>query len=567
MSFTAGSRIWKGPCRFVALVSAALLLACDRPDPTRPEPLPSPVAQVTPLPVPSTSVVASGHQDPNVPGNTVDNNLTTRWSAPGDGQWIQYDLGATKAIGRVDIAWYQQAPNTWESVFDIQVSSDGATWTGVFSGRSRAGIVEPQGYGFPTVTCRYVRIVGHGQWDGATLDSWWNSITEVDIYTVLPVSSVVASGHDGNVPQNTLDNNLGTRWSHEGDGRWIQYDLGAARAIGGVDIAWYQQLPNTWESAFDIEVSSDAGTWTRVFSGRSRAGNLQYQRYEFATVTCRYVRIVGHGQWDGATLDSWWNSITEVDIHPGSGAGTCPAPATGPQPGTIIFQDGFESGSLSAWTQDPQTGRYSIETNLARVKSGTRSLRTLYTPTNTYGLITRWFMPGYDEVYFKFDMMFEEAFEHSMHFLTICGNNINNSKSCWGRAGSPPNGADYFYAGVDPVEQSNYRNLGPFSFYTYWPDMSCCYGNRFYQTPPQTPVVGGQWQEIVYHIKMNTPGQYNGSQTMWVNGVKKLEKLNMRWRTTTDLKINEIRFDNWMNTGDAPKTEYVWVDNVTVWRP
>jgi parallel beta-helix repeat protein len=303
--------------------SAALALACDRADLTRPEPLPSPMAQVTPLPVPA--VVASA-DDGNVPQNTLDNNLATRWSAFGDGQWIQYDLGADKFVGRVDIAWYQPAPNTWESAFDIDVSPEAGPWTRVFSGRSSAGNAQPQGYGFPTVTGRYVRITGHGQWDGATLDSWWNSITEVDIYTVLPVSSVLASGHqDPNVPGNTLDNNLGTRWSQQGDGSWIRYDLGSARAIGGVDIAWYQQPPDTWESAFDIEVSSDAATWTRVFSGRSSAGNVQYQRYEFSTITCRYVRIVGHGQWDGATFSSWWNSITEVDIHPGSGTGTCPA--------------------------------------------------------------------------------------------------------------------------------------------------------------------------------------------------------------------------------------------------
>src|SRR2546430_12182098 len=47
-----------------------------------------------------------------------------------------------------------------------------------------------------------------------------NSITETAIYgsaaaTIkpVPVASVVASGDDGNVPQNTLDNNLATRWS------------------------------------------------------------------------------------------------------------------------------------------------------------------------------------------------------------------------------------------------------------------------------------------------------------------------------------------------------------------
>jgi hypothetical protein len=35
------------------------------------------------------------------------------------------------------------------------------------------------------------------------------------------VASVSASADDGNVPANTLDDNLGTRWSAKGDGQWI----------------------------------------------------------------------------------------------------------------------------------------------------------------------------------------------------------------------------------------------------------------------------------------------------------------------------------------------------------
>ena len=43
---------------------------------------------------------------------------------------------------------------------------------------------------------------------------------------------VTASTHDGNVPANTVDNNLNTRWSAEGDNQWIAYDLGSARTVG-----------------------------------------------------------------------------------------------------------------------------------------------------------------------------------------------------------------------------------------------------------------------------------------------------------------------------------------------
>src|SRR5207244_666748 len=143
-----------------------------------------------------------------------------------------------------------------------------------------------------------------------------------------------------------------------------------------------------------------------------------------------------------------------------------------------------------------------------------------------------------------FYVMFEEGFDHGPHFVVVCGNNINDSGSCFGKAAVVPNGSDFFYAGIDP-DYNGTEVLLPLSYYTYWPDMSCCYGNRFYQTAPQIPLVGGQWQEVVYHIKLNTPGQSNGSQTLWVNGVKKIDMQNMRWRTTTDLRANMLRIDNW----------------------
>src|SRR5947207_1649582 len=137
-------------------------------------------------------------------------------------------------------------------------------------------------------------------------------ITSADL-TPLPVASVLASGDDGNIPQNTLDNNLATRWSASGDGQWIRYDLGAVTAVGPVTIAWYRGTE--WASAFDIEVSLDSLTWTRVFTGRSSGQTLQPERYDFPTVPGRYVRIVGHGQWSGTTQFSLWNSITETAIY------------------------------------------------------------------------------------------------------------------------------------------------------------------------------------------------------------------------------------------------------------
>src|SRR5207247_8336727 len=142
-----------------------------------------------------------------------------------------------------------------------------------------------------------------------------------------------------NAPENTLDNNLATRWSASGDGQWIRYDLGTVMAVGPVTIAWYQGT--AWASAFDIEVSLDSLTWTRVFTGRSSGQTLQPERYDFPTVTGRYVRIVGHGQWSGATQLSVWNSLTEAAIYAGAAAPSAAVPVA---PAMV----GAEAGSLPA---------------------------------------------------------------------------------------------------------------------------------------------------------------------------------------------------------------------------
>src|SRR2546425_246092 len=183
--------------------SAALALACDRNDLTSPQPSPRPLAAaVTSLSV--LSVTASGN-DGNVPQNTLDNNLATRWSAYGDGQWIRYDLGALTAIDGVNIAWY--LGDSRSAHFDIQVSLDTVTWTTVFSGQSSGLTTQFEPYAFPSVAARYLRIMGHGQWSGPTLLTLWNSITRkstrLNSRHKLSSSAVFSFEKEGNVPQNT----------------------------------------------------------------------------------------------------------------------------------------------------------------------------------------------------------------------------------------------------------------------------------------------------------------------------------------------------------------------------
>src|SRR5437899_1792040 len=124
----------------------------------------------------------------------------------------------------------------------------------------------------------------------------------------LPIGSVTASGNDGNLPTNVLDNNLNTRWSNLGVGSFIQADLGVQKTICSVDIAWYRG--NLRVNNFVISVSSDGTSFTNVFTGKSSGTTLFAEKYTLPTsVTTRFVRVTVNGN-----TENQWASITGLSI-------------------------------------------------------------------------------------------------------------------------------------------------------------------------------------------------------------------------------------------------------------
>jgi hypothetical protein len=128
----------------------------------------------------------------------------------------------------------------------------------------------------------------------------------------LAISSIKASGYESspisNPPTNTIDNNLGTRWSNYGVGSWIQGDIGT-KIICSVDIAWYNG--NQRQNNFVISVSNDGITFTNVFTGKSSGTTLSPERYNLpANISARYVRITVNGN-----TQNNWASITEIAVY------------------------------------------------------------------------------------------------------------------------------------------------------------------------------------------------------------------------------------------------------------
>jgi F5/8 type C domain len=259
--------------------------------------------------LPITGVTASGN-DGNVPSNVLDNNLNTRWSNFGVGSWIRVDLGSTKSICSVDIAWYLGNQRT--NNFAIATSTDGTTFNIVFSGTSSGTTLNSEKYTFASTNARYVRVTVNGN-----SQNNWASITELDVFgssissctgTNLPISGATASGFEtGYPPSNAIDNDFSTRWSNSLFGSWIRVDLGSTKSICSVDIAWFNG--NQRQYHFVIATSTDGTTFTNKFSGDSSGTTLNSEKYTFASTNARYVRVTVNGN-----TQNNWATMYELDV-------------------------------------------------------------------------------------------------------------------------------------------------------------------------------------------------------------------------------------------------------------
>ena len=125
--------------------------------------------------------------------------------------------------------------------------------------------------------------------------------------TDYPITNVVASGNDGNLPVNILDNDFSTRWSSLGIGQSITADLGSPQPINQIDIAWYNG--NSRQNHFIISTSLEGTIFTNILSFDSSGTTTGLETYNFPSVNARYVKVTVNGN-----TQNNWASITELDI-------------------------------------------------------------------------------------------------------------------------------------------------------------------------------------------------------------------------------------------------------------
>jgi len=145
--------------------------------------------------------------------------------------------------------------------------------------------------------------------------AWSLNAAEIDKSTIkVTASSWEQKAHGGwgdMPPERSLDGDPKTAWMAEGDGEWIQYDLGSVQTLKAVTLAFAKGNERVY--TVDIQVSETGAdkSWTPVLKEVKNSGKSNDpESFDTKSSRARYVRVVGHGN-TSEKFPKWCN-ITEA---------------------------------------------------------------------------------------------------------------------------------------------------------------------------------------------------------------------------------------------------------------
>ncbi len=126
-----------------------------------------------------------------------------------------------------------------------------------------------------------------------------------------PITILTATGsteYGGNAAKNAVDGVSSTRWESEWrtDPSWLVMDLGAARAVGSIEIDW----EDSNAKVYTVQGSNDASSWSDI---ASKNDGVNFQRTDTLKLSGshRYLRIYATVRTPEA---AWGYSIYEVRV-------------------------------------------------------------------------------------------------------------------------------------------------------------------------------------------------------------------------------------------------------------
>jgi len=241
-----------------------------------------------------------------------------------------------------------------------------------------------------------------------------------------------------------------------------------------------------------------------------------------------------------------------------------------------VFQEGFESGTLAAWDDNYRPTTKTVITNAAGAYAGTRYLQIAYPQGSDGGALSKFFLPGYSKLYVRYYVRIPASFQGGTKLLLLRGSRIDNVWSSFGVAGRCPSGSDFFLTNVVTRAQSTL----PLRFYSYYIGMAreadgvTCWGRYGDAVDPPTPAASyvlpldvsrDVWHQVEFEVQLNDPALANGEQRVWLDGVLRGVWTGLRFRSTTDLRLNVLTLEASMSeTPAAPQSQALFIDQILV---
>ncbi|MFC5529094.1 glycosyl hydrolase family 95 catalytic domain-containing protein [Cohnella yongneupensis] len=227
----------------------------------------------------------SSVSDNTVGASAFDGNANTRWSSGyTNNEWISVDLGSTYNLTGAKLSWEA----AYGKSYKIQVSSNGTSWTDVYSTTTGDGGTDQLNF---TASGRYVRMQGVQRATAYGFSLWefevYGSVAQSSSNLALNRPVTVTSVADNTQGASAVDGNGATRWSSGyTDNESLTVDLGAVKSLTGAKLTWEA----AYGKSYKIQVSSNGTSWTDVYATTTGDGGVD--QLSFAA-SGRYVRMLG----------------------------------------------------------------------------------------------------------------------------------------------------------------------------------------------------------------------------------------------------------------------------------
>ena len=233
--------------------------------------------------------------------------------------------------------------------------------------------------------------------------------------------------------------------------------------------------------------------------------------------------------------------------------------------GDTLFTDGFESGVL-AWDDNFRPSAKQIVAAAAR--TGTRGLRVTFSSTANGGTLSKFVAPG-DRVHVRFAVRFPSTWTGATGLMTLRAAPASNPWAAFGVWGSCPTGSTWAVTGVTTTAPNldlrfNTAYIGMPTTAGQCPTVPGTSGPSLATYPAPVAVSKGAWHVVEIEAQLNTVGQADGWQRVWLDDVLTGEWTGLRFRTSSAVQWNAVTLD--LPSSGVTQTQSLDIDDIVVQR-